>query len=79
MDAETIYAVIKKLVGRFDAEGDSNVDEKRLANLLTLRKVMDILISDIRFVARDKTSQEHSVREIGLAAQRFIDELKEEE
>lgn len=77
MDSETIYEVVKKLVGPIDAYGSTEIDEQRLKNLEVFGDLLVELKMDLRAVSQNKTRQEYSMKQIGEKAQYYIDELKE--
>ena len=68
-----VYEVVKKLIGPIDAVGESNTDEKRLANLKEMISLAELLISDISDVARHNINRhEHSMKTIGKEAHDFL-------
>lgn len=73
-----IKDVVNKLVGQISATGDSSRDGERLENLKTMCNLVEYLVGEIRFSARDKDAYENSVKGIGQHAQKFLDNLKEE-
>jgi hypothetical protein len=77
MEADTICEVIKELVGPIDPVGDSSVDVHRYQNLLTIQRVVEWCIEEIREVAKNAGSHEASVNQIGATATKFIKSIKE--
>lgn len=77
MEAETICEVIGTLVGLINPRGDVSVDVHRYQNLLTLQRVADWCLSEIREVAKNKSSYEASVKQIGSTAEKYLELLKE--
>lgn len=67
--------VIIKLTGPVDPVGETNEDERRLANLKVLCKLVDRLISHIDYVASNKERPEYSMRMAGEYADRFLTDL----
>lgn len=70
--------IVNKLVGQIVATGDSSRDGERLENLKIMCNLVEGLIEEIHFSARDKDSYEGSVRQIGQYADKFLNNLKEE-
>lgn len=70
--------IVNKLVGQISATGDSSRDGERLGNLKTMCDLVEALIQEIHFSARDKDSYESSVKRIGEYADKFLNNLKEE-
>lgn len=71
--------VVRKLLGRIEPVADSAIDKERLSNLHETIEVVENLLSDIYLAAQNKNSQEHSVKEIGLVASKFLTNLYGEE
>ena len=57
--------------------GESNTDITRLANLEDTIDLVERLTQDIIYVARNKDAYENSVKVIGLKADSFITEMRE--
>lgn len=57
--------------------GESNTDITRLANLEDTIDLVERLAQDIIYVARNKDAYENSVKVIGLKADSFITEMRE--
>ena len=70
--------IVNKLVGQISATGDSSRDGERLESLKTMCNIVEGLIEEIQFSARDKDSYEGSVKQIGQYASNFLNNLKEE-
>lgn len=70
--------IVNKLVGQITATGDSSRDGERLSNLIVMCNLVEDLIEEIHFSARDKDSYESSVKQIGQYADKFLNNLKEE-
>jgi hypothetical protein len=68
--------VVKKLIGPVKPYGDSGVDAARTKNLHELLSLVDDLIDEIRDVAKEKDRYEASMKSMGLAADKFLQELK---
>ena len=74
----TPYDVVKKLIGPIEATGEHNSDQRRLHNLETAISVSSMLFVDIYTAARDKDSEEASVKKIGQRADEYLAELHAE-
>lgn len=75
---ENIKQIVDKLVGSITPAGESHKDSERMENLKVMCGLVERLVSDIHFVARDKDRYEASMKKMGLYAQKFLDNLKEE-
>ena len=63
MEVETVYEVVKKLVGPISPIGQSSADDKRFENLKLTGELISKLIDDIEMVeCQNKHSHEHSVK-----------------
>lgn len=71
-----IHEVVMKLVGPIDPIGDESADEKRFENLEALTYLTDMLLGDIRFVARHKGDHRHSMHKAGKHSANFLNEVK---
>jgi len=65
--------IVIRLAGPIFPIGRSEVDAARLENLKTLTGLIESLLDDVRYVARDAVSTEASVRAIGVHARDFLD------
>ena len=74
---ENLYDVTKRLCGMIEPTGESNTDITRLANLEDTIDLVERLTQDIIYVARNKDAYENSVKVIGLKADSFITEMRE--
>ena len=70
--------IVQKLVGSISPSGESHLDTKRLENLKVMCSLVEDLVYEINFVARDKDRYEASMKEMGVYAKKFLDNLKEE-
>jgi hypothetical protein len=70
-----INEVVKKILGPIDPIGETNTDDKRLINLQNTIKVVDELLSDIKYVAEYSNCQAHSMNKAGKLAERFLNEI----
>lgn len=74
MKAETINAVLDKLVGKIVPVADSTIDNERLENIRVFVDVLDAMYEAVESIATNfKDSQFHSAKEIGKFAQKWID------
>ena len=78
MEARVIEEVVNELAGSIEPVGESREDERRYGNLLILIEVMDRLMFRINAVSRYQDRVEASMSKIGIRAQRFMDDLREE-
>lgn len=74
---ENLYDVTKRLCGMIEPTGESNTDITRLVNLEDTIDLVQKLTKDIIYVARNKNASENSVKVIGLKADGFITEMRE--
>ena len=72
----TNYDVVKKLIGSSIPYGDSRLDEDVLENLTQKQILVEHLINDIKETASFIERSEHSINQIALSAQMFLEELK---
>jgi hypothetical protein len=72
MDAETVYGVVKKLVGPVDPVGETQTDETRFENLQLLTDITERLLADIDRVGyENKGRVEYSMKRAGEYAGQF--------
>ena len=64
--------IVIRLVGPILPTGRSEIDSGRLENLVRLTDLIEGLLEDVRYVARDADSTEASVRAIGVHARDFL-------
>lgn len=69
--------IVMKLIGDINAVGETHEDAQRLANLKELTNLIDKLLYEVSWAARDELREEASVRAIGKHAAKFLQELKE--
>lgn len=70
--------IVQKLVGSISPSGESHLDTKRLENLKIMCDLIEDLVYEVNYVAREKDRYEASMKEMGVYAQKFLDNLKEE-
>ena len=68
IDASTILAVTRNLIGETEPYGDSAIDRERMKNLDKLIYVVDELLYDVEKVAVNKDRHEGSMRVMGEKA-----------
>lgn len=68
INADTILAVVRKLIGNTEPYGDSAIDDNRTENLDNLIHVIDELLRDVEEVAVYKERNEYSMRAMGKKA-----------
>ena len=74
IDASTILAVTRNLIGETEPYGDSAIDRERMKNLDKLIYVIDELLYDVEKVAVNKDRHECSMRVMGEKAHDVLDE-----
>ena len=72
----SIEQIIEKLVGNINPVGETNTDEVRFENLITMCGVVQELIGKIEDVAKEKDRYEYSIKKAGNYAHDFLCELK---
>jgi len=70
--------VIKKLIGSIKPYGDSNIDKERLENLKNMCQLVEDLVEEIKYVAKEKDRHERSIKEMGIYAYNFLSTLQTE-
>ncbi len=70
----TIYDIVKKLVGEISPAGASHIDGERFKNLEVMTTLAQLLITDIEEVAKLKDRHEHSIKQAGEFAHKFLTE-----
>lgn len=71
-----IHDVVKKLIGKIEPIGETQEDERRFNNLKDMCDLVNKLVSDIDDVAfGNKNRHEHSMKNAGLYASKFLDDL----
>lgn len=77
MNGNTIYEVIKKLIGPIDPIGESNSDEIRYENLNTALEVVNRLMSDICYLIPKRKRVEYSISRSGSKAFEYAKNLRD--
>lgn len=68
------HELVKKVIGKITPTGNHGIDKERLENLKSMCSLVENLLYDIDdVIAKNKHSQERSVREIVLYAKNFLD------
>lgn len=70
--------IVQKLVGNITPAGESHLDTQRFENLKTMCDLVEDLVYEINFVARDKDRYESSMAVMGKYADKFLRNLVEE-
>jgi hypothetical protein len=69
----THLLVVNKLIGPIEPVGETTTDEKRYENLKAQCELVEQLILDIQYVAKNnKDRHEHSMKRAGEYADRFL-------
>ncbi len=64
--------IVKKLIGNINPIGESHIDKERFESLKEMCDLVSNLVSEIKYVARDKNRNEHSMKEMGIYASNFL-------
>ena len=75
IDAALCSTVVEKLIGRVDPVGDTNIDNERFLNILTLEALLDNQIDTMYAIARYSNSPYASMSRAGEEAVRWFEEL----
>lgn len=68
--------IVEKLIGPITPVGETNTDKERLENLNAMGGLVVSLIEQLKHVARNyEDAPEHSVKMIGKAARKHLDEI----
>ena len=70
-----IEDIVKKLIGEISPLGCSRRDEDRLNNLRKYLTLIEVLLAEVAYVSTYRDSHEHSVKEIGMTAYKFLEEI----
>ena len=69
----THIEIVKKLIGEISPAGATHIDEVRFKNLKEMCRLAELIILEIDDVSyRNKDRQEHSMKEMGEYAHRFL-------
>ena len=74
---ENIYEINKKLIGKIEPQGETNIDNERFDNLKEMIDLTFKLIDEIVLVARHSNRSEFSISRAGKEANEFINSLRE--
>ena len=72
-----VFDVVMKLIGPIHPLGESREDKHRLDNLRQLATLVDKLLNEISSVTFHAKREEASMKEIGIYATMFMDDLRE--
>ncbi len=76
-DQNTIYDVVKKLIGPIAPIGESHGDDIRYENLLEMEDLLDRLMSDVFEVTNNKNNHQFSRSKAGKKAVQILNALKD--
>ena len=77
MNVEIILEVLNKLIGEINPVGETNIDNERFNNLMTLCSVTESLLYQITQNSIDnKDRSEYSIKRSGEYANEFLRNLK---
>ena len=75
MNAETIYDVVRKLIGQIEPYGDTNIDHERFGNLKIQEELIDYLIDDIANNIPFAKRVEFSLHSSGVESIEYLNEV----
>ena len=76
MESGIMREIVKKLVGNIDPVGETNEDNRRFENLKTMTELVDLLLTDIDYVALENAHRdEFSRMRAGEFAKKFFDSI----
>jgi len=67
-----IKDVVMKLIGPVEPVGESHTDDRRFNNLKELCDLVEELVTEINRVCPNRTCHEHSMKQAGEYAYRFL-------
>ena len=70
------YEIVKKLIGPIKPIGNTEIDNERFEYLRETIELVDVLVSEIEYVAGDNTANERSIKRAGDFATDFLIALK---
>jgi enoyl-[acyl-carrier-protein] reductase (NADH) len=77
MNADTIYSVVRKLVGPIRPTGMAHEDPQRLENLKAMCEVVEALVGDLDTIVHDfQFDHQSSVKKIVDQARKSLKELE---
>jgi len=68
----TLHEVVAKIIGPIYPVGETNEDNRRLANLKVMTRLTNNLVEDIKEVSDEKNSYMWSLKEAGRFAHDFL-------
>jgi len=77
IDYQTIYKIVRSLVGNIEPAGDTRIDETRVENLNKHMKIMYMLVGDILLNIGHKNDPRASVKEIGKLSNNSLKQLSD--
>lgn len=73
MDSDSIYEVVKKLIGPIEPIGETHTDNDRFENLKVMTELVNNLVSDIDNVGyRFKNNHQFSMKRASEFASKFL-------
>jgi len=78
MENTNIYGIVNKVVGNINPAGDASKDYIRFSNLVDMCELVEMLITDIREVSKNKDRYEYSMKKAGKYADDFLKQLDNE-
>src|SRR5690625_6232001 len=77
IDYQTIYKIVRSLVGNIEPAGDTRIVETRVENLNKHMKIMYMLVGDILLNIGHKNDPRASVKEIGKLSNNSLKQLSD--
>lgn len=77
MSVDTIYQVIKRLIGNIHAVGETIEDNIRYNNLKIQCFLISYLLEDISFESRNKDDPRYSISRSGKYAYKYLKDIYE--
>ncbi len=74
----TYYDVVKKLIGQVKPVGSTEIDNERFKNLKATIELVEVLMAEIEYVAKDSNAHEYSIKRAGEYASDFLSSFKKD-
>jgi hypothetical protein len=77
LTTQVIHRTITTLIGPIEPVAETHTDAARFENLKVMTEVLEMLLVDVKSVARNKGRVEYSMNLAGKHADNFLNEIKE--
>lgn len=74
----TYYDVVNKLIGQIKPVGSTEIDDERFENLKATIELVEMLMAEIEYVAKDTDTHEYSIKRAAEYASDFLASFKKE-